>query len=463
VVAGRAGRQIQREVDILAEPFGNESIAEAVGIFKSLLKFRTVNPPGDERACIGWIAALLKKEGIKSTILESAPGRANLVARIKGGSEPALILTGHVDVVGVEEQFWSVSPFAAEEKDGWIYGRGAVDMKHHVAMCIATFIGLKRRNIKPNRDVVLVCVADEEAGSTYGMKWLVENHGDLLEAGYGLNEFGGFNVHLPGGKQVYLVQTAERGFCWFKIRAHGEPGHGSLVPFDSSVQKLTAAIQRLTSQYLPHHVVPETARYFDALSHEMGPFGFVTKMLKWRLTEGLALKMIGDEEKQRNFISSLHNTAVPTVIRAGEKTNVVPAIAECEIDGRYLPGFNEEQFLDEVHQVIGDDFDIEVMRSGPPSSNTTDTPLYRLIENVVHEQADGATVIPWVLIGFSDSKWLEQLGVTVYGFSPVQFPPDVQFSKLPHGNDERIPRAGFEWGMETLWTTVTRFVEEDVE
>jgi acetylornithine deacetylase/succinyl-diaminopimelate desuccinylase-like protein len=366
-------------------------------------------------------------------------------------------------VVAVEEKFWSVDPFAAEEKNGWIYGRGAVDMKNHVAMCIATFIGLKQRNIKLNRDVVLVCVADEEAGSTYGMKWLVENHGDLLEAGYGLNEFGGFNVHLPGGKQAYFVQIAERGFCWFKIRARGKPGHGAIVPLDSSVQKLTAAIQRLTSQYLPYHMIPETARYIDRLAKEMGLLGIIPKMLKWRLTEGLALKLFGEEEKRRNFISSLHNTAVPTVIRAGEKTNVVPTIAECEIDGRYLPGFTEGQFLDEVRQVIGNDFDIEVFRSGPPSCSTIDTPLYGLIENVIHERAGGAPVIPWVFIGFSDSKWLEKLGVTVYGFSPIQFPPDVQFSKLPHGHDERIPVAGFEWGMETFWATVTRFVEGGVE
>jgi acetylornithine deacetylase/succinyl-diaminopimelate desuccinylase-like protein len=297
------------------------------------------------------------------------------------------------------------------------------------------------------------------AAMRYGMKWLVENYDDLLEAGYGLNEFGGFNIYLPGGKQVFLVQTAERGFSWFKIRTHGESGHASLVPFNSSVQKLAAAIQRLTNQYLPHHVVPETDRYLNALSHEMRPLGFVPKMLKWRLTKKLALKIIGDEEMQRTFISLLHNTAVPTVIRAGEKTNVIPSTAECEIDGRYLPGFTEKQFLDEVRRVIGDDFDFEVMRSGPPSSHTIDTPLYRLIEKVVHERAGGAPVIPWVLNGFSDSKWLEQLGVTVYGFSPVQFPADVKFSKLPHGHDERIPLAGFKWGMETFWTTVTRFVE----
>ena len=447
----------------MAEPFGNQFISEAVEIFKSLLRFKTVNPPGNERACIEWIAQLLEKEGIDSTVLESAPERANLVARIKGGSEPALLLTGHVDVVPAEEALWSVDPFAAEEKDGWIYGRGALDMKHHVAMCIAACIGIKRRKIKLNRDVVLVCVSDEEAGSAYGMKWLVDNHGDLLHAGYGLNEFGGFNIYLPGGKQAYLVQTAERGFCWFKIRARGESGHGSLVPSDSSVQKVAAAIQQLGNHYLPHHVVPETARYLDALAQEMGLIGFVTKLLKWGPTEKLALMLVGSEEMRRSFIASLHNTAVPTVIRAGEKTNVIPATAECEIDGRYLPGFTEEAFLDEVRRVIGGAFELEVMRSGPPSSDTIDTPLYRLIKKVIHERTGGAPVIPWILTGFTDSKWLKKLGITVYGFSPVQFPAHVQFSNLPHGHDERIPLAGFTWGMETFWATVTRFVEEEIQ
>jgi acetylornithine deacetylase/succinyl-diaminopimelate desuccinylase-like protein len=443
----------------LAGPFGKESISEAVEILKSLIRFKTVNPPGNERRCIQWVAELLKKEGIESTVLESAPERANMVARIKGGSEPALMLTGHVDVVPVDEALWSTDPFAALEKDGWIYGRGAVDMKHHVAMCIAAFIAIKRRNVKLKRDVILVLVADEEAGSAYGMKWLVDNHGDLLQAGYGLNEFGGFNIHLPGGKQAYLVQTAERGFCWFKIRTRGESGHGSLVPSDSSVQKLVTALQRLTHHYLPHHVVPETARYINALAREMGPAGIVAKLLKWGPTEKLVLKLVGGKEMQRTFIASLHNTAVPTVIRAGEKTNVVPSVAECEIDGRYLPGFTEEQFLDEVRRLIGDGFDLEVMRSGPPSSNAIDTSLYRLIEDVIHERTGGAPVIPWILTGFTDSKWLEKLGITVYGFSPVQFPAEVQFSKLPHGHNERIPLAGFTWGMETFWTTVKRFVE----
>jgi acetylornithine deacetylase/succinyl-diaminopimelate desuccinylase-like protein len=231
------------------------------------------------------------------------------------------------------------------------------------------------------------------------------------------------------------------------------------VPSDSSIQKLTAALQRLTHQYLPHHLVPATVRYINALAREMGPAGCVVKLLKWRPTEKLALKLIGNEEIRRTFIASLHNTAVPTVIRAGDKTNVVPAIAECEIDGRYLPGFTEEHFLAEVRRVIGNGFDIEVMRSGPPSSNPIDTPLYRLLEDVIRDRTGGAPVIPWILSGLTDSRWLEELGITVYGFSPVQFPANVQFSKLPHGHDERIPLAGFAWGMETFWTAVKRFVE----
>lgn len=438
-------------------PLSAAEVAEAVETFKTLLRFETINPPGNERPLIDWVAEFLQREGIDSVVLESAPGRANLVARLKGGSEPGLLLTGHVDVVGVERDKWTADPFGAEERDGWIYGRGAVDMKHHVAMCLTAFINAKRRGLILNRDLVLTCVSDEEAGSRLGMRWLVERHGDLLQAGYGLNEFGGFNVPLPGGRQAYLVQTAERGFCWFKLKATGLPGHGSLPPVDSAIQKMTAAIQRLCNQFLPHHLTPEGKRYLDGLSKAMGPLGFVPHLLKSRLTEATALKLFPDPEAANAVAATLHNTAVPTVLRGGEKTNVLPGAVECEIDGRYLPGFTEQQFLDEVRQVVGDGFEIEVMEGGPPHSVTTDSDLYRLIEKVIHERADGAPTVPWVLTGFSDSKWLEPLGVLVYGFSPIQLPADVQFSRLPHGHDERAPRAGFEWGVETLWQTVTRF------
>lgn len=179
-------------------PLGPEAVAEAVEIFKTLLRFPTINPPGGEKPAIDWIADLLRREGIEPVVLESAPGRANLVARLKGGSAPALLLTGHVDVVPVERDKWTADPFGAEERDGWIYGRGAVDMKHHVAMSIAVFLAAHRRKLPLARDLVLCVVADEEAGCNYGMKWLVEEHGDLLKAGWGLNEFGGFNIHLPG-------------------------------------------------------------------------------------------------------------------------------------------------------------------------------------------------------------------------------------------------------------------------
>ncbi len=441
----------------MIEPLTSDLVAEAVDQFKTLIRFDTTNPPGNERPAIDWIAEQLRREGIEPTILESAPGRANLVARLPGGSEPALILTGHVDVVAVEREHWSVDPFAAEEVDGYIYGRGAVDMKHHVAMCLSAFVNLKRRNVKLNRDVVLLVVADEEAGSEYGMKWMVENHGDLLEAGYGLNEFGGFNIHLPGGRQAVLVQTAERGFCWFKLRATGIPGHGSLPPVDTAVGTLTAAVQRLVNSNLPYHLTPETRRYLTGLGKAMGPAGIVTRLLKMRTTEQMALKMFPDPDQAAAIQATLHNTAVPTVLRSGEKVNVLPGTAECLIDGRYLPGFTEAQFLQEVRQIVGDGLEIEVVTGGPPASIDPDTDLYHLIEDVVAERTDGLPCVPWVLIGFSDSKWLAELGIHVYGFSPLQLPPDLSFTRLPHGHDERLPRAGLEWGVETFWQTVGRF------
>lgn len=438
-------------------PLEAETVAEAVEIYKELLRFDTTNPPGNERPCIDWIAELLRREGIESTILESAPGRANLMARIKGGGEPGLVLSGHVDVVPVEREAWSVDPFGGEEIDGWIYGRGAVDMKHHVAMSIAAFLNVHRRGLPLDRDLALLCVADEEAGCNHGMKWLVEEHPEIFDGlGYGLNEFGGFTIWLPGERPAYLVQIAERGVCWLRLRARGLPGHGSLPPLDSAVAKLTAAIQRLQNIPLPYHLTPEARTYLNGLAKAMGPAGVVAKLLKNRVTEPLALRLFPDPEQANTVAATLHNTAVPTVIRAGQKTNLVPGVAECEVDGRYLPGLTEEDFIDEVRAVVGPEIEIEVLNSGPPSSTSADSPLYRQVEEVLHERS-GAPVVPWVLIGFSDTKWLQQIGIQTYGCSPLRMPPDVQFARLPHGHDERAPREGFEWGTETFWQMVTRF------
>lgn len=443
-------------------PLGPEAVAEAVEIFKTLLRFPTINPPGGEKPAIDWIADLLRREGIEPVVLESAPGRANLVARLKGGSAPALLLTGHVDVVPVERDKWTADPFGAEERDGWIYGRGAVDMKHHVAMSIAVFLAAHRRKLPLARDLVLCVVADEEAGCNYGMKWLVEEHGDLLKAGWGLNEFGGFNIHLPGGREAYLVQIAERGYCWFKLRATGLPGHGSLPPIDSAVARIARAIDRLDRTRLPWRMTEPGRRYLSELARVMGPAGIVPRLLMNRATEPLALKLFPNPEQANSIAAALHNTAVPTVLHGGEKTNLLPGTVEVEVDGRYLPGVSEAEFLAEVRAVVGDDLEIEVMSSAPPAATNPDTPFYRHISGVLGA-ASGKPVIPWMLTGFSDSKWLDKLGVQVYGCTPLKLPPGVAFQRLPHGHDERLPRAGYEWGVDVMWQIVGQFASRGDE
>jgi len=253
---------------------------EAQALFRELLRIDTSNPPGNEAPAIDWIADCLRREGIEPTVLESAPGRKNLVARLRGGGDASLLLTGHVDVVPADPARWTADPFAAEERDGWIYGRGAVDMKNHVAASLAVFLNAKRRQLKLSGDLVFAAVADEEAGCRYGMRWLCEEHGELLAADYGLNEIGGFPIYLPGGKRAVPVQTAERGFCWLRMHAHGQPGHGSIPPVDNPVATLAAAVDKLARTPLPYRKTPEAVRFLDGLAKVMGPAGVAVRALK---------------------------------------------------------------------------------------------------------------------------------------------------------------------------------------
>ncbi len=431
----------------------------AVDLCQRLIRINTVNPPGDELEVAELLAAELRDAGLEPVVLESAPGRGNVVARLKGnGTKRPLLLTAHLDVVEVDESQWRYPPFSGEIAEGCIWGRGAIDMKNMAAMSVALMCRLARDGVELERDLIFAGVADEEAGCEFGSMWLVDNHRELVDCEFALGEGGGFNIHLAG-KEFFTVQVAEKGVCWVKAEVRGEPGHGSMPRSDSAVIKLSEAIARLGKQGLKAHPT-EAMKDFVAGLASLQPAA-IRPLLKQALNAKLGpsiLKRLPNQSIARPLMAMLHNTASPTVVRAGSKTNVIPSVATVEIDGRMLPGQTQEQFLAELQAVMGDEVELTVMRSLPPVvTEPRESALMDAILGVMAEREPDAPVVPYLLPGFTDAKAFTKLGARWYGFAPVKMPKDIRFADLFHGHNERIPVDGLRWGTEILTQIVTRF------
>lgn len=430
---------------------------EALGWFQKLLRTDTTNPPGNELALAELMADILRSEGIEAKIYEPAKGRANLVARLSSsGSEGPLLLAGHMDVVPADPEHWTHPPFAGKVSGGYIWGRGAIDMKNSLVYNLTALSLLKRLDLKLKRDVILLAVSDEERGCQYGSKWMVENHPEAIRAEYALNELGGFTLHA-GGKRFYPIQVAEKGVCWFKIIREGQPGHGSLPHGENALVELCRALVKLHRRLLPLHVTEEARLFLRKMGSALPPAqkSALTLLLDPKF-HSLA-KLLPNKDQARFFIATLHNTACPTGLNAGKAPNVIPGRAEAVIDGRFLPGQTVDDLLREVRRVIGPGFQYEVLRHAPPTRTPYPTPLYELISDCLLAHDPGSSPTPYLITGFTDAKYYAELGIKTYGFSPVKFPPGVVFSSLYHGHDERIPVEGFYWGLRVFYDVVSRF------
>jgi acetylornithine deacetylase/succinyl-diaminopimelate desuccinylase-like protein len=431
----------------------------AVRLCQSLIRIDTTNPPGRERAAAELLANELADAGLDPVLLERAPERGNVVARWKGtGAKPPILLTAHLDVVEAEASAWQHPPFSGEIVDGFLWGRGALDMKNMAAMSVALITRLAREKVRLDRDVIFAGVADEEAGCDYGSAWLCAEHPDLVRAEYALGEVGGFNMFI-GGKTYFTVQVAEKGVSWLRARVRGTPGHGSMPREDSAVIKLAAALARLGRTRLPVHPTREITEFFRLIA-EQQPAALrplVGRLLDPRLVSR-ALGALPDRSLARSLAALLSNTATPTVLRAGSKTNVIPGVAEAEIDGRTLPGQSTEDLIRELGAVLGPDVELEVIREAPPVvTEPMHSPLWDTISRVLSVREPEAVVVPYLMPGFTDAKSFTQLGAKWYGFSPVKLPRGLRFADLFHGHDERIPVEGLRWGTSVLAEVVTRF------
>jgi acetylornithine deacetylase/succinyl-diaminopimelate desuccinylase-like protein len=431
-------------------------VLTAPELLRELLRFDTTNPPGNEAACIGFLREQLESIGVATQTYAKDPARPNLVARLEGdGRAPPLLLQGHVDVVTTAGQQWSHAPFEGALADDAIWGRGALDMKAGVAMLVTAFLRARAEGLRPPGDLVLCVLADEEAGGNLGAKFLVEEHPELFEGvRYALGEFGGFSQGV-GGRRFYPIQVAEKQICWLAATVRGPGGHGALVHRGGTVARLGRLLRDLDRTPLPVHVTPVVRQMLETMAAALPrPQATVLRsVLKPRFTAA-ALRLMGD---QAGLLEpALRNTVNATIVRGGEKINVVPSEIQVELDGRGLPGYGPEALMAEVREVIGDDVELELVRHDPGPAQP-DLGLFETLAGVLRELDPEGIPVPLLQIGVTDGRFFSRLGIQTYGFLPMRLPEDFGFARLIHAADERIPVDALEFGAEAVWRAIQRF------
>lgn len=443
----------------------------AVSLLQSLLRIDTTNPPGNEAEAISLVEKECAAMGLDSHIVGAREERPNLVARWSAGShrryERPLILSCHLDVVPADPEAWTHPPFSGHHDGTYLWGRGAIDMKGFAVMGLAALRHLRKENLSINRDVIFVAVADEEAGTRHGSRWLVDQHPDLLGGNpeYVINEVGGFTVHRQG-RRYYPVQVAEKGVAWIRMSVKGTSGHSSLPTGDNAVVHLARAIAAIGKTRLPWHPSPETERFIAGFARPQGPAARAIAPLLSHpgLGPRLLPLLVTDASRRKSMEALLRNTANPTVLQTGNPINVIPGHASVEIDGRLAPGQRGGDLIRELRTITdrlpGIETDFEIIEESPAVSFSPDTALFREIERSLLEADPGAHVVPSIIPGFTDSRNYARLGATCYGFYPLQLPGELDFAALFHGVDERIPIAGFHWGINLLSRVLRNFLTQ---
>ncbi|PSL39557.1 acetylornithine deacetylase/succinyl-diaminopimelate desuccinylase-like protein [Labedella gwakjiensis] len=419
---------------------------ETVRVARDLIRFDTTNygegKAKPEKDAAEYVAAYLRDLGLDPELIDAAPGRTSVVARVAGrdADKPALVVHGHLDVVPADPANWSVDPFAGEIRDGMLWGRGAVDMKNMDAMILTAVADLARGGGAPERDLVLAFFSDEENGGVYGSQHIVKTRPELFDgATEAISEVGGYSITV-GGRRAYLMQTAEKSLVWIRLRAQGVAAHGSRVIENNAVTKLAVAIAAIGRTEWPIRLTETTTALLAELAEILGVDPETTGPDEIAIATGTAAGFIR---------ASLRTTSNPTLLEAGYKHNVIPDVATALVDIRTLPG-EEDDVLAEVRAIVGEDIEIEIVQQDIGLETPFAGPLIDAAVATLQAHDPEAVVLPYMLSGGTDNKALSRLGITGYGFAPLRLPEDVDFPAMFHGVDERVPLESLVFGRRVL-------------
>ena len=410
--------------------------SEAVSFCSDLIRINTSNPTHPESEAAAYVESALLEAGIACERFEPAPGRVSLVARIAGreGSLAPLLIHTHLDTVPADPDDWTVDPFAGLIQDGYVWGRGAVDMKGMVGAVIAVARELARSGRPPRRDLVLAFFADEEAGGESGAGYVTHTRPDLFaRCEDAIGEVGGFSYRVSAEQRCYLVSTAEKGVLWARLHATGRPGHGSMINDDNAVSAVCDGVSRIAGHDFAEIATPTVQMFLDGVAGLLGLSGEPRDALLDKL--GPLSRMIR---------ASLRDTLNPTTITGGYKVNVIPGRASATVDGRFLPG-HEQALREALHELAGDRLTVEELFAGAAVESPWEVPLVDAISRALRREDNTAMVLPYMGTAFTDAKWLSTLGIRCYGFCPLLLPDDLDFTALFHGPDERVPVAALEF------------------
>ena len=431
-------------------------------ILQDLIRFDTTNPPGNERACVEYLERLFAEHGFETKILAVDPERPNLVARLPGnGTGNPLLLYGHVDVVPTDGQQWDHPPFSGEIADGFIWGRGAIDMKGGLAMMATALLRIKASGEIPPGDLIFAAVSDEERGGVDGARFLVEEHSEeFAGVKYAIGEVGGFATDVSG-LRVYPIMVAEKQSCLLTLTFRGASGHGSLARRGGAMARMAETVRRIEFRRLPVHVTPVARESLTALARAL-PFPkslFIKLLLRPRFTNW-ALGKIG--ERGAMFDAMLHNTVAPTVVSGGSVPNVTPGEVTLQLDGRILPGYTEEDLVSELRSVLGDlghgtNAPEITSRYYDPGPSVPEMGLFQTLASVIQEADPGSIVLPTLIPGTTDARFFSPLGIQTYGFLPMNLPREIDFASMFHAGNERIPLDALEFGADAIQKAIRQY------
>ena len=431
-------------------------MTDVVELLRDLIRFDTTNPPGNETACIAHVQRLVEEAGVETRIVAKDEGRPNLIARVRGAGEaPPLLLYGHVDVVTTLKQDWAQPPFGGELVDGWVWGRGALDMKGGVAMLVDAFLRAARGELKPRGDLILAVLSDEENGGEFGAKYLADEHAELFEGvRHSLGEFGGAKQTISG-KRFYPIQVAEKQICWLRGRVRGPGGHAAMGVKGAAMGKAGRILARLDSGRLPVHVTPVARAWIEAMADALPrPQSLVLRsLLDPRLAE---LTLRAPVPELRILDRALRNTVTATIVHGGVKINVVPSEIELELDARSLPGYGPGDVIREIQTLVGTDLELEVLRHDPYPAEP-DLSQLPLLSSVLQELDPGCVPTPMLQVGVTDGRFFAKIGIQTYGFLPLDLPDGFEFTKLIHAADERVPADSIRFGAEAVGRVLERY------